>query len=91
MTGVDEARKLTLWMKANIGPREAICVKYVLNARKSSHGLIVWKRRRRRRRPGFGALRGLRYTIVKFAREVKPVHRVVALSKSECRVCPPVI
>ncbi len=29
-------------MMANIGPGEAIGVKYVLNARKSSHGLLVW-------------------------------------------------
>jgi hypothetical protein len=41
---------------ANIGPGEAIRVKYVLNARKSSHGSLVWKRRRRRKRPGSGAL-----------------------------------
>ena len=50
LTGVDEARKLTIWMMANIGPGEAIRVKYVLNARKSSHSLLVWKRRRRRER-----------------------------------------
>jgi hypothetical protein len=50
LTGVDEARKWTIWMMANIGQREAIRVKYVLNARKNSHGSIVWKRRRRRRR-----------------------------------------
>jgi hypothetical protein len=42
-------------MMANTGPGEAIRVKYVLNARKSSHGLLVWKRRRRRKRPGSGA------------------------------------
>jgi hypothetical protein len=38
LTGVDEARKWTIWMKANIGPGEAFRVKYVLNARNSSHG-----------------------------------------------------
>jgi hypothetical protein len=54
-------------MKANIGPSEAIRVKYVLNARKSSHGLLVWKRRRRRKRPGSGALRSLRSTLLHFA------------------------
>ena len=41
LTGVDEARNLTIWMMANIGPGEAIRVKYVLNARKSSNGLLV--------------------------------------------------
>jgi hypothetical protein len=45
LTGVDEARKWTIWMMANIGPGEAIRVKYVLNATKRSHGLLVWKRR----------------------------------------------
>jgi len=45
---VDEARKWTIWMKANIGPGEALRVKFVLNARKSSHSFLVWKRRRRR-------------------------------------------
>jgi hypothetical protein len=30
-------------MIANIGPGDAIRVKYVLNARKSSHDLLVWK------------------------------------------------
>jgi hypothetical protein len=39
LTGVDEARKLTIWMMANTGPGETIRVKYVLYARKSSHGL----------------------------------------------------
>jgi hypothetical protein len=67
LTRVDEARKLTIWMKANIGPREAICVKYVLNARESSHGLLVWKRRRRSMRPGSAALRGLRSTLLHFS------------------------
>jgi hypothetical protein len=43
LTGVDEARKWTIWMMANIGPGDAIRVKYVLNARKSSHDLLVWK------------------------------------------------
>jgi hypothetical protein len=43
-------RKLTIWMMVNIGPGEAIRVKNVLNARKSSHGLLVWKRRRRYKR-----------------------------------------
>jgi hypothetical protein len=32
LTGVDDARKLTIRMMANIGPGEAIGVKYVLNA-----------------------------------------------------------
>ncbi len=63
LTGVDEARKLTIWMKANIGPREAICVKSVRNARKSSNGLLVCKRRRRRKRPRSAALRSLRYRV----------------------------
>jgi hypothetical protein len=54
-------------MKANIGPREAIRVKYVLNARESSHGLLVWKRRRRSGRPGSGALRGLRFKHLHFS------------------------
>ena len=68
LTGVDEARKLTIWMKANIGPRKAICVKYVLNARKLNHGLLVWKRRRgRHKRPGSAALRGLRSTHLHFS------------------------
>ena len=48
-------RKLTIWMMANIGPGEAIRVKYVMDARRRSHGLLVWKRRRRRNRPGSGA------------------------------------
>jgi len=34
-------------------------VKYVLNAMKLRHGLLVWKRCRRRRRPRSGALRDL--------------------------------
>ena len=63
---MDEARKWTIWMKANIGPGEAIRVKCVLNARKSSHGFLVWKRRRRRKRPGSGALRSLRSTLLHF-------------------------
>jgi hypothetical protein len=63
---VDEARKLTIWMMANIEPSEAIGVKYVLNARKISHGLLVWKRRRRRERPGSAALRSLRSTLHHF-------------------------
>jgi hypothetical protein len=67
LTGVDEARKLTIWMLANTGQREAICVKYVLNARESSNGLLVWKRRRRSRRPGSAALRGLRSTLLHFS------------------------
>jgi hypothetical protein len=46
-------------MMANTGPGEAIRVKYVLNARKISHGLLVWKRRRRRKRAGSGWLRSL--------------------------------
>jgi hypothetical protein len=33
---------------------EAIDVKYVLNGKKSSHTLLVWKRRRRRKRTGSG-------------------------------------
>jgi hypothetical protein len=64
LTGVDEARKWTIWMLANIGPGAAIRVKYVLNAKKSSHGLLVWKRRRRRRRPGSAALSGLPSTLL---------------------------
>jgi hypothetical protein len=67
LTGVDEARKWTIWMMTNIGPREAICVKYVLDARESRHGLLVWKRRRRSRRPGSAALRGLRSTLLHFS------------------------
>ena len=66
LTGVDEARKWTIWMKANIGPGEALRVKFVLNARKSSHGFLVWKRRRRRKRAGSGALRSLRSTLLHF-------------------------
>jgi hypothetical protein len=66
LTGVDEARKSTIWMMANTGPGEAIRVKYVLNARKSSHGLLVWKRRRRRKRPGSGALPSLPSTLYIF-------------------------
>jgi hypothetical protein len=54
-------------MLANIGPGAAIRVKYVLNARKSSHGLLVWKRRRRRRRPGSAALRSLPSTLLHFS------------------------
>jgi hypothetical protein len=67
LTGVDEARKWTIWMMTNIGPREAIRVKYVLDARESRHGLLVWKRRRRSRRPGSAALRGLRSTLLHFS------------------------
>jgi hypothetical protein len=44
-------------MMTNIRAGEAIDVKYVLNGRKSRHGLLVWKRRRRRQRPGSGPLR----------------------------------
>jgi hypothetical protein len=51
---------MTIWMMANIGSGEAIRVKYVLNARKSSHSLLVWKRRRRRKRPASASLRSLR-------------------------------
>jgi hypothetical protein len=58
----EPTRKWTIWMLANIGPREAIRVKYVLSARENSHGLLVWKRRRRSWRPGSVALRGLRTT-----------------------------
>jgi hypothetical protein len=60
-------RKWTIWMTANIGPGEAIRVKYVLNARKSSHDLLVWKRRRRRMRPGSAALRSLRTMMLHFS------------------------
>jgi hypothetical protein len=68
LTGVDEARKLTIWMKANIGPGAAICVKYVLDARESSNGSLVWKSRRGRRgRPGSAALRSLRSTLLHFS------------------------
>jgi hypothetical protein len=42
LTGVDEARKLTVWMMTNIRAGEAINFKYVLNGRKISHGLLVW-------------------------------------------------
>ena len=52
---------------ANIGPGEAIRVKYVLNARKISNGFLVWKRRRRRQRPPSGALRSLRSTMLHFS------------------------
>jgi hypothetical protein len=45
-------------MMTNIGPGEAIRVKYVLNARKSSDGLLVWKRLQRQA-SGSGALRSL--------------------------------
>jgi hypothetical protein len=85
LTGVDEARKLTLWMKANIGPREAICVKYVLNTRKSSHGLLVWKRRRRRKRPGSAALRGLRSTLLHYS---IPIFLFSFLFKASYSFCP---
>jgi hypothetical protein len=63
LTGVDEASKLTICMKANIGPGEAIRVKYV---KKRSHGLLVWKHRRRRKRQGPAALRSLRSTLLHF-------------------------
>jgi hypothetical protein len=53
-------------MLANIGPGAAIRVKYVLNARKSSHVFLVWKRRRRRMRPGSSAFSGLRSTLLHF-------------------------
>jgi hypothetical protein len=56
-----------IWMMANIGPGESIRLKYVLNARKNSHGLLVWKRRRRRKRPPSGALRSLRSTLLHFS------------------------
>ncbi len=66
LTGVDEARKLTIWMMANIGPGEAFRVKYVLNARKSSHSFLVWKRRRRRKRPASASFRSLRAALLIF-------------------------
>jgi hypothetical protein len=60
---VDEARKLKGWMMAdNIGSGEAIGVKYVPNEKMSSQSLLVWKRCRRRQRPGSGVLRSLRTT-----------------------------
>ncbi len=65
---MDEARKLTNLDDGQhrTVPGEAIRVKYVLNARKSSHGLLVWKRRWRRKRPGSSALRSLRSTLLNF-------------------------
>jgi hypothetical protein len=67
LTGVDEARQWTIWMLANTGPGAAIRVKYVLNARKSSHVFLVRKRRRRRMRPGSSAFSGLRSTLLHFS------------------------
>ena len=82
LTDGDEDRKLTIWMMANIGPGEAIRVKYVLNARKSRHDLLVWKRRRRRKRPGSGALRSLRSTLLPFSIPLLPFFLFFVLSFS---------
>jgi hypothetical protein len=63
-TGVDEAHKLTIWMMTNIGPGGEIHVNYVLNGRKNSHGLLVWKRHRNR--PGSGVLLMLCFKLLIF-------------------------
>jgi len=59
LTDTDEARNMTIWMMTNIRAGETIHVKYVLNGRQSSHGLLVWKRRRRRKRPRSGPVPNL--------------------------------